>query len=317
MTLSAFIAFGEEKWECPFPHDEPTYKDHKNEFVGSGGTLGDNMEEGNSTANNKDLSLNPSKITSPSKEPGHSLCKLPSEPLEHRLPINLKNSFGDVYPWPVTLAAHHLIPAQASLRDSSLLPWLIKKGKPDTVKTSKGSRQEDGCVKASIGYNVNGVENGIWTPGPYAMRGIWSQFLAFPDEEDENPPDDASCVDQAINAPAESGRTQFDYAVVAMKKAKAQFHDAHPDYSKLVKKSLDEIAAKMELSIDPQFCDKCPEHKDDEFPPPYSLTFKLNGISDRLRMKVSGSPIGWNKLLYLSKKSLEYMGKPKYWPEHN
>jgi len=316
--LVTFVAHGADKWECPFPHNEPKYDDYPNEFMGSGSTLGDNMAARVSTSNNPKVSLNPDANIKPAERPGHKLSKLPGEPVEHWRPVQLENPYhaGRIDRWPVTCAAHHLIPAQASLRDSALLGYLIKQGKPDKVKTSKRQYTKDGYLLASVGYNVNGAENGEWLPGPYAMRGVWSAFNAFPDEEDENPPDDSGLSPDA--AMPEDPSTQFDYAVVTMKKAWGQFHDAHPDYSKVVKLALNTIAAKMVESSDAAFCEECPDRKeDDPLPPPHYLLARLNGISKRLWFRVSGTPSSWHPDLFTSKKALEYMNRPSHKPDHN
>lgn len=315
--LITVVAFGKENWECPLPHDTDKYEDFPNEFTGSGSTLGDRMNSAKSTSNNPSLGCTPEKDVDPGQTPGHALSKLPSEPLEHRLPVNLLSPYGGVKPWPVTCAAHHLIPAQASLRDSALLPWLIKQGKPDKVKSTTSEWTVDGYLLASVGYDVNGAENGVWLPGPYAMQGIWSEFLAFPDEENENPVGNVP-GNTATAAPMEEQSSQFDYAVVAMKKARAQFHDAHPDYSKVVKEALDLISAKMVASTAPKFCDKCPERKStDPLPPSYRLVTKLNHVSARLRVGVTGSPLSWHPSLYTSKKALEFLKYPSHAPQYN
>jgi hypothetical protein len=103
-----------------------------------------------------------------------------------------------------------------------------------------------------------------------------------------------------------------------MRKAKAQFHDAHPEYSKKVKEALNAVAAKIVQSSEPKFCDQCPEWKEgDKLPPPHYLINRLNGISKRLWFRVSGSPSSWHPDLYTSKKALEYMKKPGHKPPHN
>jgi hypothetical protein len=62
---------------------------------------------------------------------------------------------------PVTCAAHHLIPGNAALKESSILELL----------------RVDGPEKGNIGYNVNKATNGVWLPGNYALRGKWGETL--------------------------------------------------------------------------------------------------------------------------------------------
>lgn len=62
---------------------------------------------------------------------------------------------GVATPLPVHSAAHHLIPGNASLKTSQLLPHLHTEGK----------------ATGNIGYDVNNFENGVWLGGNYALRG--------------------------------------------------------------------------------------------------------------------------------------------------
>jgi hypothetical protein len=51
------------------------------------------------------------------------------------------------------VAAHHLIPGNASLKDSELMDYLWT----------------DGEAEGNIGYNVNAKPNGVWSPGNYGV----------------------------------------------------------------------------------------------------------------------------------------------------
>jgi hypothetical protein len=56
-----------------------------------------------------------------------------------------------------SVAPHHLIPGNGSLKESSF----FKK---------KKYLWKDGEAKGNIGYNVNAASNGVWLPGNYAVR---------------------------------------------------------------------------------------------------------------------------------------------------
>ena len=308
----AVIAGTEEKWPCPFSHD-PTPKSHANDFIGEGSTLGGRLEAGEPTSRNPDYGGN-AKLDAeldPRRRPGHPLNKD-----ENRLPINLQ--WNDlVRPWPVTCAAHHLIPAQASLARSDLLPWLIDKSSPGTIKRGESTANVSGLVQNDVGYDVNGAQNGVWLPGPYAMRGIWTAFVSGVDSEDE-PPADAGTAVSAGDGPPETPSSQFDYAVAAMRKARAQFHDSHVEYSKFVLEALNLVAAKMVHIKMTSSCDQCRDKLEkDGIPPPYSLIRRLDGIASRLRMRLEGTPTAWRRNLYTSGRALEYMKRPTHSPPHN
>lgn len=57
----------------------------------------------------------------------------------------------------VSVAAHHAIPGNASLKESELF------------KSDK-YLWKDGKANGNIGYNINSFPNGIWLPGNYAVR---------------------------------------------------------------------------------------------------------------------------------------------------
>lgn len=62
---------------------------------------------------------------------------------------------------PVTCAAHHLIPGNAALQESTIMSLL----------------RVDGPAQGNIGYDVNKAANGVWLPGNYALRGQWADDL--------------------------------------------------------------------------------------------------------------------------------------------
>jgi hypothetical protein len=302
------IAGTDEKWQCPFSHD-PVQNDHDNDFAGDGGTLGERLEAGQSTSRNPQYGGGAPKELDPRHQPGHALNKA-----DNPLPVNL--IWNDLpRPWPVTCAAHHLVPSGDALAKTALLEWLIKKGTTAQAGTKTGSlKTVNGKVDNNVGYDVNGAENGVWLPGPYAMRGIWTTFAAGTDAED----DPGGSGGAGMDGPAETHPAQFEYAVVTMKKARAQFHDAHRPYSKFVLDALNLVANKMREITDTAECEQCRDKIKNSGPPaPYSLIDRLNAISKRLRERLEGGPTGWKVNLWTSKWALEYMNNHDYHPPHN
>lgn len=295
---------GVEKWKCPFSHEKVS-QDYRNKFVGVGTTLGKRMKAGKSTSNNPGHGggLSVDARANPTEDPDHALYRK-----ENPRPIRLANPSGTkTVSYPVTCAAHHLIPAQASLKVSPLVQWLIKKGKPDVFRGCT----KNGIVEHSVGYDVNGTQNGIWLPGPYAMKGKWKFYPAFPDEENENP--GGGDEDFENDDVEEHPSTQFDYAVQSMRLSETQFHDAHPDYSRCVELALLAVNDKMDKSAQPGMCDKCGGKLNEEpYPTPYRLIDKLSAISKRLQGRLSAGPRAWKAPLFTSEKSSYYKAHPQY-----
>ncbi len=150
--------------ECPFEHNPPPEDKTKNELGGIGSVLGTNMAEGVGVGVHsygdgpKDPDPWKAGVRSVTIKVAGEVVKLRGEPL----------------PYPVTCAAHHLIPAQESLKGHRILNFMCKKGeKQDFLnRKSKAPAAVDGSmVWGNIGYNVNGCQNGGWLPGNYAVGG--------------------------------------------------------------------------------------------------------------------------------------------------
>lgn len=155
----------------------------------------------------------------------------------------------------VVPAAHHLIPGNASLKKVPSIMDLIDSGR--------------GKIQSDIGYDVNGQPNGIWLPANYGVRAEsefgrkWSQY-----------------------------GHQNEYAIAAMKKAGAQFHDAHPEYSGKVKTTLRALADKINLKK-PEHCGICDAEISDKARPPYGLVGRLNRTSRQHRNFLAGPTRKW------------------------
>jgi len=81
-------------------------------------------------------------------------------------PVRLNNKLFDA-----TVAAHHLIPGNAALKESELF-------------LSEEYLWKDGKAKGNIGYNINAKNNGVWSPGNYGVRPWGTKGATF---EAENP----------------------------------------------------------------------------------------------------------------------------------
>lgn len=155
----------------------------------------------------------------------------------------------------VVPAAHHLIPGNASLKK---VPKML-----DLIEASRGK------IQADIGYDVNSQQNGIWLPASYGVR-----------------------ADSAFGKTWTAYSFQNDYARAAMKRAGAQFHDAHPKYSDKTIKTLRSIADKVTLKK-PQKCGVCDKQISEEARPPYGLVGRLNAVSRMHRRFLAGPVSKW------------------------
>lgn len=173
------------------------------------------------------------------------------------------------------VAAHHLIPGNAALKQSQLFK-------------SEKYLWKDGKAKGNIGYNINASENGVWSPGNYGVRPWGPGGVAF----------------KSANPTLEPK----DYAFAAMDKWRTQFHDAHADYSSFVKDSLDKVFEKLEAQKDIW----CPEakkkdRKPEEKEPIYALVQRLNTISSRMKRMLTFPTRNWKPNVYTSRFVQTYM----------
>src|SRR5438093_10211822 len=124
MQVGEAVGFGEVYMpveDCPFDHNAPKPPTVKNDLVGVGKTLASRMKVGSSAILYKDL--NPGQqaiVKNPRAIPGH-----PFYDKQNCVEVQFTNEKKKSYP--VTCAAHHLVPAQESLKGSSLLAYMCKK----------------------------------------------------------------------------------------------------------------------------------------------------------------------------------------------
>ncbi len=188
------------------------------------------------------------------------------------------NLGGDQQAFPSSVAAHHLIPGNAALKPSNLFQ-------------AGTYLRVEGMAKGNIGYNVNASPNGVWLPGNYAQRPWGSGGAAF--------------------EAAHPGLTPKDYAFESIAHWRAQFHDAHEDYSKFVLQCLNEICDKLDnlQSI------WCPEARNKEDKPEdrnlYAIVNRLNTVSARMNRMLVFPTSNWKKNIFTSRFSSQYMAEKK------
>lgn len=176
--------------------------------------------------------------------------------------------------FPYTVAAHHLIPGNASLYngENDLQDYMIK-GK--TVKANGKSF----TIKYHIGYNVNGAHNGVWLPGNYAIRKAASPTgVTWGKMGNED--------------------WQLNYVAACAKVAKGQFHDAHTEYNDSVRDLLNAIA--VELKHHQCHCKLCQDELGSEVPPPYLIKGRLYHLSRYLKANLTLTPSRWRRPWFAS-----------------
>lgn len=234
MDVGEGVGFGgtlELEWKCPHEHQRLKFEEREEDIA-------EDYEEDSYALNNEfaeqraqhDLKNAASKL-------GNKLGGKPQPVVK----VNKKD-------FDVTVAAHHLIPGNASLKPSSIVQYISK---------SKGK------IAENIGYNVNSAQNGVWLAGWYAISG-WGKLRVTDDEFCRN------------------------YVEAAIRETRAQFHDTHPDYSDHVLNKLEELVieiTKVGQALCEE-CKKIKEN-DGLLPPPYGLVNELNKISGSLRRSVT------------------------------
>lgn len=298
--LTAVSLASEFKAECPFSEDESGGPEAASEDVGDddkdsveaaqkndGGVLGDNLSGGKK-----------GKADGGPFPPDDFLYPMPPNDT-HRgrgnpqigLPEFRDAKEGN---FPFVVAAHHLIPGNASLKKAeSLVKCMTKDGSIESVQKRKYT------IKYHIGYDINGAHNGVWLPGNYAIK------TAKPERKNK----------KGETLPAREGTTpvsgiswsalgvdyepwQFSYVAGACKVGAGQFHDTHTVYSENVLKLLNKISAALAVHLDG--CEICQAEGKDKIPPPYRIKRRLFALSQRLRGYTLGHPSDWKKPWFTS-----------------
>jgi hypothetical protein len=313
--------------QCPFSHDPPPVKKITNVLMGSGQTLANSMRTAKPTFKYDDAPgfMKDVSLPNPKDVPGHPFHKSDPEPVT----ITVKEQGGDKdYHYPVSCAAHHLVPAQEALKPSKLTEYMIKKGDTSVsakVKTGKATSTKPGKCWSHVGYDVNGSQNGVFLPGAYAVNdGTWLP-LHLIDKEKEVPGVPVMIGGKAKltgGVSCEPGKSRkWDYVRVAVALASGaarrgyggQFHDRHEPYSEGVAEALNVIHARLQLLerkyVGDEKCPDCKKRKDDikklGVPTPFGLVDRINKVSQKLEGKLTGSV--WDPAIYTSEWGNAYM----------
>jgi hypothetical protein len=276
-----------EKEKCPFTvdvkgadatEDENIVKDDRDSIQGvqanNGGTLGKNLTDGSNGTDNtwKGAPHEPSaQDKTPPKDSKRKDGNEYAQPWAKVLVAGTKTIDEGTYPY--TVAAHHLIPGNASLYNSAndLQQYMIK-GK--TIESKDGKKWK---IKYHIGYNVNGAHNGVWLPGNYAIRvGASPTGVSWGKMGNDD--------------------WQLNYVAACAKVAKGQFHDAHTDYSDSVRDLLNKIAEK--LNYHQCNCELCKSVT--EVSPPYLIKQRLYNLSHYFRFNLTMAPGKWRRPWFAS-----------------
>lgn len=173
-------------------------------------------------------------------------------------------------PYDAAVAAHHLIPGNASLKNSELM---------DRLWT-------DGEAEGNIGYNVNAKPNGVWSPGNYGVRPWGADGKEF--EKKAN------------------GATAKDFAFAAMEAWGCQFHDAHEKYSKFVESVLNKIADKLRAN-ETLWCPEQKKKDKNQRTQMFEIVGRLNTVSARMKRMLVFPTGGWKSNVYTSRFAQDYM----------
>jgi hypothetical protein len=287
--------------DCPFDHENPEPPTVVNDLIGVGTKLAKSLKGATSTRLYKPMETTPGRVPDPRAISTHPFYKKAKAIVIPATSQDGKTVYEHTYP--VTCAAHHILPGQESFKVSPLLAYMVKKGDSEPLK---GETYTKGVVWADVGYNVNGSENGVWLPGSYAVGGGRGGMDVWDDNTDgdaDGPDEDAAT--EVVSVASSSGATKsrkivagatasssgeevhsassgaltgalneisagnrkWQYVKQAVKLTPGQFHDRHVDYSKFVQEVLQKIFEDLNSSAKKQVfagaCDKCKAKSDD------------------------------------------------------
>lgn len=204
-----------------------------------------------------------------------------------------KTKKGKRVTYKLQYAPHHLIPGNASLKKSAVVPFL---GDAETIKEyGGGSRIKEGF---SIGYDVNAHTNGAWLPSPYAlsMSNAWPSIGGIKIIRER---EGDSLADET-----EDFKIAYVAATIRASKGR-QFHMSHKKYSDKVREVLKAIGARLK-DMAARDCPLATKSKEDgKLDPPYGLVGRLNVLSDNLHRLTTG-PV-WREPLFTDRVSKEYI----------
>jgi hypothetical protein len=255
--------------ECPFKSETPEDVSIEEEDV-----IEDDRDEAADLQDNNGGVLGRNLInSSPGKEGTvnnfyPSANKAPEPRVDSKTQPGLKVTLQGK-PYDYKVAAHHLIPGDASLANSDVYNDYMCKGADMTTKAGHTYK-----IRANIGYNVNGNHNGVWLPGNYGIRAgkgpvagkSWGDIVEDPDHKDW-------C---------------FEYMVACVEKVGGQFHDSHTKYNEAVLNALNKI--REGLAAHQDSCEECKKKANGEIDPPYRLKTRLYLLSTYLKAKLRRQP---------------------------
>jgi len=176
--------------------------------------------------------------------------------------------------FPFTVAAHHLIPGNASLynNENDLQKYMIM---GETVKAGGKSWE----IAYHIGYNVNGAHNGVWLPGNYAIRS-------------------RSSPTKVTWGSMGHEDWQLNYVAACCKAVDGQFHDAHTNYNDSILSLMNAMAEKLEYHQ--CHCKECEGKNGKKVPPPYMIKERLYNLSKYFRSNLTVPPNAWRRPWFTS-----------------
>jgi hypothetical protein len=195
--------------------------------------------------------------------------------------------------FPISVAAHHLIPGNASLYSSELVNYM------EDGKSVRSMSNKSYTIEGYIGYDVNGSHNGVWLPGNYAIKTALPERRkddrVLPAREGTTPVEGVSW--RALSTNHEEW--QFAYVAGACKAGGGQFHDTHSTpYSSSVKGNLQKITIALATHLDT--CEECKDKS--KVPPPFRVKRRLHAVSARLREYLMGPPEAWKRPWFTSER---------------
>ena len=238
------------------------------------------------------------------KQDGEAFTKQEQQEAPKKLPPELNKGAITIagVNYPVSLAAHHIIPGKASLPESSLSQYIWAK---------------EGKILSDIGYDCDGSENGIWLPTHQAMSANLGkkQSIVIHDEATPTSTKGLSWAQLSEKAKqTEENEASYSalflrrYTQQAMEATDTQFHDAHSNYNDFVIRALNKI--NTFLNTRTALCEKCQKNTQKKSPP-YMLVYRLNTLSSQIASRyLRGTPSEKWLSVYTSEFSSMYARAP-------
>lgn len=210
-------------------------------------------------------------------------------------PVFQSTPSDDTEDYEVQFAPHHLIPGNASLKGSAVVPFM---GDADSIAEYAKGQTSSIRKGGFIGYDINSAANGEWLPSPYAlsMRNDW------PAEKDV----DVLKKRKGLDFGEVTEAFKAAYVAGAIEGSGRQFHMSHKKYSDKVRAILNSVGERLALMSRNGICPVATASKSEEvkFDPPYGLVARLDVLSGTLRRLVAGSI--WRPPLYADTRTREY-----------